>query len=110
MDTLVEINAGECGFYANAKACCEDGQHVSFLVDSNCEKICKLGRVLRHAEPVDAYVEIASGPKGRLLAVCSEILPGCCSGCIVPAALVRAMRVAAGLSLPRDVAIHFHNP
>jgi hypothetical protein len=32
-------------------------------------------------------------------------LKGCCAGCAVPAGLFKAMQVAAGLALPKDINI-----
>lgn len=105
MDAWVELNAGECGFQVLGQANCEDNQHVTFELTSNCNKICNLGKVLKHADPIDAYAEVAPGAASRLHAICSEVLTGCCAGCVVPTALFKVMQVAAGLSLPRDITI-----
>lgn len=105
MEAWADVETGECGYGARAMARCEDGQHVSFELSSGCPKICSLGKVLRHADPVDSYMEIAPGTRSRLYAICSEVLTGCCSGCLVPVAMFRAMQVAAGLSLSGDVTI-----
>jgi hypothetical protein len=34
-----------------------------------------------------------------------ETLTGCCAGCAVPVGLFKAMQVAAGLALPKDITI-----
>jgi len=33
------------------------------------------------------------------------VLTGCCAGCAVPVGLFKAMQVAAGLALAKDIAI-----
>lgn len=105
MNALVEIHAGVCGFRSCATARSEDSQHVTLELSSDCDKIRKLSNVLKHADPFDAYTEIAMGHRGRLFSACHELLPGCCVGCVVPTGLFKAMQVAAGLALPADVTI-----
>lgn len=105
MNAQVEINAGVCGFHTFAIARSEDSQFVEFEVSSDCDKIRRLGNVLKHADPYDAYTEIAMANRGRLFSACHELLPGCCVGCVVPTGLFKAMQVAAGLALPADVTI-----
>jgi hypothetical protein len=34
-------------------------------------------------------------------------LRGCCSGCVVPPAIFKAMQIAGGVALPGDPAMHF---
>jgi hypothetical protein len=110
MSTYVEIDAGECGFYANAVVSCADGRFATFDINSSCGKIATLGKVLRHADPVDAFTEIAPGTSSRLYAICSEVLSGCCAGCVVPVGLFKGMLVAAELSLPQETSIRVRKP
>jgi hypothetical protein len=96
------INAGVCGFVTNVTATCEDGQNVSFTVESPCEKIQALGAAL---PTVDAYAEIGAGFDGQVLSTVRTHLGGCCAGCIVPAGVFKAMQVAARLALPAPAGI-----
>jgi hypothetical protein len=105
MEAGVEVDAGICGFRTCARAISEDGQHVVIELGSECEKVRNLGKVLKHMDPLDAYTEISPGTRSRLFAAASEVIPGCCVGCAVPVALFKAMQVAAGLALPKDVTI-----
>lgn len=91
------INAGVCGFTTAVTATCEDGQSVSFAVESSCEKIRALGQAL---PTVDAYAELGAGFDGQLLSTVRTTLGGCCAGCVVPAGVFKAMQVAARLALP----------
>ena len=57
-------------------------------------------------QPLDAFQEISPAGEGVFMATVRETLTGCCAGCAVPAGLFKAMQVAAGLTLPRDISIH----
>jgi hypothetical protein len=77
---------------------------VDFEIESDCDKI----RLLALDFPtVDGYQEISVGFEGVIHQRVRGILRGCCSGCIVPAGLFKAMQAAAGLSLPVDAGIRF---
>jgi hypothetical protein len=105
MKAKVEIDAGICGFCTTACVTSEDGQNVVFNLDSDCEKILELGKVLGDKGPVDAYQEICSGGPAVIMTSVKVILTGCCAGCAVPVGLFKAMQVAAGLALPKDITI-----
>ncbi|HOT37366.1 MAG TPA: hypothetical protein PLT86_11945 [Candidatus Latescibacteria bacterium] len=105
MNALVTINAGICGFVTSAEVSSPDNQNVEFHVSSNCEKIAKLGKSLKQYEPIDAYQEISPASDSVFMAIVRDNLKGCCSGCAVPSGLFKAMQVAAGLALPKDISI-----
>ena len=105
MIARVDIDAGICGFQTTARVTSPDGQDVSFDVQSGCEKIRKLGEELKAKGAIDAYQEISPAVEGVVMRTVRATLKGCCSGCAVPAGLFKAMQVAAGLALPKDVAI-----
>ncbi|NIA20647.1 MAG: hypothetical protein GWP05_01485 [Anaerolineaceae bacterium] len=102
----VEIDAGVCGFMTQATVLSEDGQNVSFAVHSDCEKIRILAAALEERCPVDAYQEISSASESAVLETVRENLKGCCAGCAVPVGLFKAMQVAAGLALPKNITIN----
>ncbi len=105
MKAKVEIDAGICGFCTTARVTSEDGQNVVFNFDSDCDKILQLGKVLRDKGPVNAYQEISPGGPAVIMTTVQESLKGCCAGCAVPVGLFKAMQVAAGLALPKDINI-----
>ena len=105
MKATVEIDAGICGFKTQAKVASEDSQNVSFEVETTCEKISKLGELLKARGPVDAYQEISPSSQSVVMSAIRETLTGCCAGCAVPVGLFKAMQVAAGLALPKDISI-----
>jgi len=103
MKARVEVDAGVCGFRTEACAESEDNQHVRFAVTTDCANIQALIARLEEAGAMDAYQEISPAGESTLLTAAREMPPGCCAGCVVPIALFKAMQVAAGLALPRDI-------
>ena len=96
------VEAGICGFVTEIEASSEDSQHVSFKVDTDCEKIKNLSEKLTS---YDAYNEIKEGFDGELFKVIREELKGCCAGCAVPVGLFKSMQVAAIVALPKNISI-----
>ena len=80
-----------------------DGRHVEFAVETTCDNIERFAALLAEHETVDAYAEI--NPKGDSVVLACGHEGGCCIDCVVPAAALKAMRVAAGLALTADVSI-----
>lgn len=105
MGTLVEVHPGVCGFIARIQAESEDQRYVTLRIQSECENIRALAAGL--TQPVDGYEEIRDGFAGRVQQAVRNNLKGCCSGCVVPSGLFKAMQVAAGLALPVDAGIRF---
>lgn len=104
MTTQVDIDAGACGFHTNVRAHTDDGQNVTFTIVSGCEKVKALAAALGSKGAVDAYREISPG-QSVVLATARECLQGCCAACAVPVGVFKAMQVAAGLALPKDISL-----
>ena len=96
------VEAGICGFVTEIETSSEDMQHVSFKVETDCEKIKSLSEKL---DKVDAYNEIKDGFDGELYKIIREELKGCCAGCVVPAGFFKSMQVAARVALPKNISI-----
>jgi hypothetical protein len=105
MKAIVEIDAGICGFQTTACAASEDGQNVAFDVKTACGKIRQLAKAIQDKSPFDAYQEISANGPAVIMTAARENLTGCCAGCAVPVGLFKAMQVAAGLALPKDISI-----
>ena len=85
----------------------DDRQHVDLQVNSQCENI----RVLANRLPrLDSFEEIKNGFGGQLHLTVKHSLKGCCSGCVVPSAMFKAMQIVAGLALPVDAQLQFSRP
>lgn len=105
MNVQAEIDAGICGFHTRVVAHSEDSQQVQFDITSGCEKIRGWADTLQHKQPIDAYQEISPAHEAVIMMTAKSQLTGCCAGCAVPVGIFKAMQVAAGLSLPKDITI-----
>ena len=105
MNAFVVIDGGICGFQTRVHASSEDSQNVNFKIASACEKVREAGTALVAKGTVDAYAELGAGSDGVILATARETLRGCCAGCVVPSGIFKAMQVAAGVALPKDITL-----
>ncbi len=105
MKALVVVDGGICGFQSRIHANSEDSQNVTFKITSGCEKARAFGEALTAKGPVDGYAEIGAGSEGVVLGIARELLNGCCAACAVPVGAFKAMQVAAGVALPKDVSL-----
>jgi hypothetical protein len=103
MNAKVMVDAGICGFQTKINADSDDSQNVTFKIVSGCEKVRAFGESLIAKGPVDGYAEIGAGADGVVLTTARESLKGCCAACAVPVGAFKAMQVAAGVALPKDV-------
>lgn len=105
MNALVVVDGGICGFQTRIHAESDDAQNVTFKIVSGCEKAEKFGKTLMGKGPVDGYAEIGAGSDGVVLTTARENLKGCCAACAVPVGVFKAMQIAAGVALPKDVTL-----
>lgn len=105
MTSRIEVDAGICGFHTTVLATSPDDQNVSFEITSGCEKIRGVANALQAHGPVDAYAEVNPAGQSVVMATVRAGLQGCCAGCAVPVGLFKGMQVAAGLALPKDIAL-----
>lgn len=98
------IHAGVCGFVTDVTATADDDTQVVFEVVSPCGNIQGLAARL---PVVDAYAEIGAGFDGEIHRAARAALRGCCSGCVVPNGIFKAMQIAGGLALPSDIGMEF---
>ena len=103
MKARVHVEAGVCNFVTTVCASSEDDQHVTFDIRTDCEKIASLGLRLKGKGAIDAFQEINTASEGVVMAIARGSLKGCCAGCAVPVGVFKAMQVAAGLALPKDI-------
>jgi len=103
MSGRAEVTAGICGHGTSIEATAAEGRMVSFAIETTCDNVQCLIACLAEHGPVDAYAEI--NPRGESAVLKLGHEAGCCIDCVVPAAALKAMRVATGLALVADVAI-----
>jgi hypothetical protein len=105
MKTGVVVDGGNCGFQTRIHADSDDLQNVTFRIASGCEKARAFGEALVAKGPVDGYAEIGAGADGVVLTTARENLKGCCAACAVTIGAFKALQVAAGVALPKDIHI-----
>ncbi len=107
MDAKVKVDAGICGFKSIITATSEDSMNVDLKVVSPCEIIKELAKQYQEICPINAYQELSPQVESAILKVSRATLvqKGACEACVVPAAVCKAMYIAAGLALPQDVSI-----
>jgi len=105
MKANVEIEAGICGFKTTCRAASEDDRNVAFEIESECETIRAFAAKLKEKGAIDAFEEISAKGESIVLATAREMLKGCCGACAAPIGVFKAMQVAAGIALPKDIQI-----
>ena len=105
MKAMVDVDGGICGFQTRIQAESADAQNVTFSLMSTCEKVREFGDALAAKGLVDSYAELGAGADGVVLTTARAILKGCCAACAAPVGAFKAMQVAAGVALPKDVTL-----
>ena len=96
-----EICSGICGFTTTVQATIVGPDRVALVIESDCEAVRRLAEELATVSPIQ---EIAfRGPGPLTLRMAAEYLRH--AACPVPAGIIKAVEVAAGLALPADVSI-----
>jgi hypothetical protein len=68
--------------------------------------VTTLGELWKKEAPIDGYQEL--GPEESVVLKTARTLlqiKGCCEACVVPAGVSKAVQVATGLALPKNVAM-----
>ena len=103
MQAEADIQPGICGFRTMARAESSDGRAVDISLDTDCDNVNRFAEALAGEMPLDAFKEI--DPRGDNTVLGAGRAGRCCSDCIVPASVLKAMRVAAELALPKDASV-----
>lgn len=98
--SVVKVQPGVCGLASTIRARLNADELVELTIESECGKIMKSAQSL---QPVDAYAELFA-PASQS-ALCAQLSQGLHATCPVCCAALKAVEVAAGLALPRDVHI-----
>ena len=103
MQGRVDVEAGICLHTTSAVASTEDMRTVTFSVETSCPNIERMAEGVACGQLFDAYHEIDSRVEGDIVA--AGRTARACSDCVVPVALIKALRIAAGLAMVKDVRI-----
>jgi len=100
--TKVDVAAGACGFSAAIRAQKGTNRTVTISVETDCEMVRKMVADITSLSRRDALTGILSNPvylaAGRHLKH---------AACPVPAAVLKALEVEAGLNVKKDATITF---
>jgi hypothetical protein len=108
MQAEADIRPGICGFRTLARAETDDGRAVRFHLETDCDNVKRFAALLVEQSPVDAYHEIDTRVENTVLA--AGRTGKCCTDCIVPPSVLKAMRVAAELAFPKDATVEITGP
>ena len=102
--TVVEVDAGCCGFTTKIEILKVDDQMVKAAVSSDCEMITAWGKELGSLDWGQCLRNSVDSPVFQ----CTSKHIGHVA-CPVSVALLKAMEVEVGVALPVDVAIRFRD-
>lgn len=102
-DTCVSVEAGVCGFtcYIRTRRIAKHTVSIR-LSRSECGQIQRLAERLTQMTLTELFAPVTRNP-----AFVNAQKAGCHSSCVIPAAVLKAVEVAMGMALPRDVVLHF---
>jgi len=95
-----EIHAGACGFTTTVNATM-NGKMCQLAIESDCKAINKMATELTEVEPFKEISSRRQVPKTLEMGLkhCTH------AACPVPAGIIKAVEIEAGLNLPVDVTI-----
>ena len=96
-----EICSGVCGFNTTVIANADGDGKVHLQIESDCKSVRKLAAELTEVDPFKEFSWRRGDP------VTMQLAPKCLAhpACPVPAGIIKAVEVAAGLALPADATI-----
>lgn len=100
----VTVEAGICGFTTKIQARNLGKYQVGLEIETTCKHIEKMAKELTM---VNALEEVSARKDGQIRTVFRQY--GAHGACPVPAGMIKAVEVAAGLALPRDAIIKVSN-
>ena len=99
----VDIEAGICLHKTTAYATAVETRKVTFSMETTCANIERLAELVTSEEGFDPYHEIDTRRDSEILSAGKTARV--CTDCVVPAALLKALRISSGLALPKEVSI-----
>ena len=102
--TVVEVDAGSCGFITKIEVLKVDARMVKVVVSSDCEMITEWGEELISLDWGQCLRDFIDSPVFQCSSKHIRHV-----ACPVPVALLKAIEVEVGAALPVDVTIRFHD-
>lgn len=102
--TVIKTQCGACGFECTITAAAGEGEEkVNVTIESECPSMAAYGASVAELDPMNEF--LFSGGEPLALSAAREHLPH--PACVVPVAVIKAVEVTAGLTLPKDASINF---
>lgn len=98
----IRINPGACGMEVMVQVSQKDKNTFTLSITSECQMVEKLGQELTELAMIDAFKHLLVNPVYVKGAACLKH-----AACPVPSGILKALEVAAGLNVPRDVTMTF---
>jgi len=98
----VLVHPGACGMPSTIEVVKKDAKTYTLKISSDCKMVVKLGKELPELTMMDAFRRIQDNPVFVKGATCLKHV-----ACPVPAAVLKALEVEAGLNVPKDVSVTF---
>lgn len=100
--TKVIVHSGICGFSVAITAEKGQAKTITISLDTDCEMVSKMRDDISALDLMAAFTRQVQNPVYRSA---SQHIKH--AACPVPAAILKALEVEAGLALPKDVTIKF---
>ncbi len=100
--TKIKIDPGACGLLTEIEVTRKEDKVFDLKITSDCEMVEKLGKELPELAFMDAFKRILDNPVYSAGSNCLKHV-----SCPVPAGILKALEVEAGLAVPRKVSIEF---
>ena len=100
--TKVLIHPGACGMPVTVEIIKKDKKTFTLTITSDCEMVQKLGKELPELTMMDAFKRLIDNPVYNKGAACLKHV-----SCPVPAGILKALEVEAGLAVPKEVSMVF---
>ena len=98
--TCAEVNPGICGLKVTIVAIADGQRKVKVEIESECTYIQELAEKIGEIDPYGEWDSFFNSSVYKAANVCFSH-----TDCVVPAAILKAVNVEAGLALPADVTI-----
>jgi hypothetical protein len=99
----VTVDSGICGFHCLIEAWEEKKRQIRITISgSECKQIQRLSERIKEMNLRDLFA-----PLGKNIVFSSAQSVGCHPSCPVPIAILKAVEVAMGMALPKNVFIRF---
>ena len=98
--TRAEVNPGICGLRGTIVAIADGQGKVKVDIESECTYIQELADKIKELDPYGEWDSFFNSSAYQAANVCFSH-----TDCVMPAAILKAVNVEAGLALPADVTI-----